>query len=348
MFVCVVPTVLLQLKRHTAEVTRLKAAAAAERQALEQQLAQMRDAYADLQQQSEQQQQQLQEQEQGQLALQQQLEEQQEAAEQQICELQQQLQAAETQLQQLSADVEAVRSNASNSWQNPQQQQRAQIAAAMASDSDDEAAAAVNRSFADDVKASVAAVDSQSRPGTPAAAAVEHALRAQLGIVNAEVARLRHELDVAKAAQSEERQLTGAEIMRLQQELSEAAASASSTAGAADAAAAGEPEVTSQPPLADVTADNSSGNSWHSVHDNPAYEQQQMLLESGSKQQKLSAEQELPEVVSQYEARLQDQAETIGSLQQQLKQQQQLLATLRKPERRVSTDKCSLLVIEVD
>jgi hypothetical protein len=185
-----------------------------------------------------------------------------------------------------------------------------------------------------------------SEAASDAAAATEHALRAQLGIANAEVARLRHELDVALVSVRQERQLTGQEILRLQNELSEAAEAAASASGgasgsaAAAAAAAGEAEVTSRC----LQGGDSSGISWRSVHDNPAFEQHRVVpanlaaaaaaLEVGAGDCKPSS----PDVL-QYEARLQDQADTILSLQQQLKQQQQLLAALQRPaanERRVS------------
>lgn len=318
------------MKRHSAEVSGLQAAATAERKGLEQQLSALRDELAALQQQDDQRQQQLELFEQDYAALEQQLAEQREAAEQQVEELQRLLQGAEAELQQfkLPDPRTAAAAGRSSSCRDHQQQQRDDLAAAMASDSEG----------ADDAQDGLVVCHQEglanegevdSRPSTPATAAVEHALRAQLGIANAEVARLRHELDVARASRSEERQLTGAEIMRLQQELSEAAASASSTGAAAGAA--GEAEVTSQlqyqQPQLDVV--RISSNSWHSLHAGTAREQQ-------GKQSAAGGAETGADVAAHYEARLQDQAETITSLQQQLKQQQQLLATLRRPERRVS------------
>jgi hypothetical protein len=163
---------------------------------------------------------------------------------------------------------------------------------------------------------------------------------------------LRHELDVALVSVRQERQLTGQEIMRLQNELSEAAEAAASASGgasgAAAAGAAGEPEVTS----CCLQGGDSSGISWRSVHDNPAFEQQQRGAPTGRTPAAAAAGDGYDasgadvaqdcrvDVLQQYEARLQDQADTILSLQQQLKQQQQLLAALQRPptvnERRVS------------
>jgi hypothetical protein len=187
-----------------------------------------------------------------------------------------------------------------------------------------------------------------------------HALRAELGIANAEVARLRHQLDVSQTSQQQERELTGHEILRLQQELSEAAASGSGGAAGGDAA----DEVTSRMGLANRVG-SSSTSSWHSVHDNPAFEQAQQQQQSPSELQALltadgeecdecegeeGQEYGNQELVmqagadvaagdggqlSRYEAKLQDQADTISSLQRQLKQQEQLLVALQKRERRV-------------
>jgi len=56
-----------------------------------------------------------------------------------------------------------------------------------------------------------------------------HALRAELGVAHAEIARLQHELAVVSCSRAEERELTGQEIMRLQQELTEAVSSSSLT-----------------------------------------------------------------------------------------------------------------------
>lgn len=329
------------MKRHSAEVARLQSAAAADRQSLEQQLTALRSDLAALQQQDAQRQQQLEHLEQDNAVLQQQLNEQQ-SAQQQIMELQRLLQDYEAEIQRLQSEVQASAAVAADGshWQDQQQQQQHdELAAAMASDSEGEDSNPHDRLVISHQEGLTIQSGAQSRPSTPAAAALEHALRAELGIANAEVARLRHELDVAQAARSEERQLTGAEIMRLQQELSEAAASASSTGGAAAPAAGGEAEVTSQLHQRNEVRHNSS-NSWHSVHDNPAYEQQQQAQQLMPQDDILAGtaknHNDPAGLVEQYKARLQDQTETITSLQQQLKQQQQLLAALRKQERRVS------------
>lgn len=340
------------MKRHSSEVSRLQAAAAAERQAAEQQLRTLQMDLKSLQQQDQQREQQLQSLEQDKAMLQEQIEQQQQAADAQIGELQRLLQEAEADVPQLQAELQHLAAGASagqaaaaaavaaaadqdSSWQRQQQQERDVLAAAMASDTED-TDNGHDRLVICHQEGLTISDTAQSRPTTPAAAAMEHALRAELGMANAEVARLRHELDVARAASKEERHLTGVEIMRLQQELSEAAVSASSTGAAA--AAAGDDEVTSQLPVQQQQLEgcrNSSSNSWHSVHENPAFEQQQQQG-YGAATAETAPTAARADLVSQYEGRLQDQSQTIASLQQQLKQQQHLLATLRKPERRVS------------
>jgi predicted nucleic acid-binding Zn-ribbon protein len=348
----------VQIKRHSVEVSRIQAAAASERQALEQQLAATQRQLAQLQQADGQLQQQLQQLQEGHGQMQQQLEQQQAAAEAQLQEMQQQLEQADAEVQQLQAELDAA-----DLQLQQQQQQQGECPAEVASAAAGMAAAEDAAAAAGDGSDGAAAEDdvddaAPSEAASDAAAATEHALRAQLGIANAEVARLRHELDVALVSVRQERQLTGQEIMRLQNELSEAAEAAASASGsasgAAAAAAAGDPEVTSRC----LQGGDSSGISWRSVHDNPAFEQQQRGAPAGQTPA-TAGDADISHAVDgfgvagadvaqacradasqQYEARLQDQADTILSLQQQLKQQQQLLATLQRPptvnEHRVS------------
>jgi TolA-binding protein len=343
----------MQIKRHSAEVARIQAAAASERQALEQQLAAAQQQLAQLQQADSQRQQQLQQLSEAREQLQQQLEQQQAAADEQLQELQQQLGQAEAEVQQLQQELEAADLQLQQQRQYQAEVASAAVGAAAAEDADGSAGAAAGDEIA---SASDADDTAPSEVASDAAAATEHALRAQLGIANAEVARLRHELDVALVSVRQERQLTGQEIMRLQNELSEAAEAAASASGgasgaAAAAAAAGEPEVTSRC----LQENDSSCVSWRSVHDNPAFEQQRGVpaglaapgAASGCAVKAAAVADDYksgrPDVL-QYETRLQDQAATIHSLQQQLKQQQQLLAALQRPvgnERRVSTHICS-------
>jgi DNA repair exonuclease SbcCD ATPase subunit len=281
--------------------------------------------------------------------------------------LAQQLTAADAELQQLREHLAEAEDEIAALTQQLQQQER-QL---QAQQHDFNAFAAEQAANGED--AADEDVDgSGSRPHAPAA--VVHALRAELGIANAEVARLRHQLDVASVSQQQERELTGHEILRLQQELSEAAASGSVGAAAAADAAAAE-EVTSRLGTNRIGSDSSS--SWHSVHDNPAFEhggrqqQQQQDLQAllgepcdveeggeGVQSEHMTTNGQytnqavvLPDApaaahaadvygvavskVSRYEAKLQDQADTISSLQRQLKQQEQLLAALQKRERRV-------------
>lgn len=390
--------VCLQLRRHQAEVARLQETAAADHKALEQQLAAAHRQVAQLQQQDqtaqqalaqlEQQAQHLQQQLAQRTAesedLQQQLAQQAAVAEelqQQLheqeqrqhggggaeAELAQQLSAADAELQQLREQLAEAEGEIAALTQQLQQHERALRARAQ-------------QDFvpfaADHAAGSGDDADEGSSPHVPAAEL--HALRAELGIANAEVARLRHQLDVAQASQQQERELTGHEIMRLQQELSEAAASGSGGAAAADAA--GADEVTSRLGTNRIGSDSSS--SWHSVHDNPAFEhaaqqqkqrrqqqqdELQLLLCASGKEEEGSGDEHSeqtgpaqqhshqaltdvpgpPQVdaagafaaskLARYESKLQDQADTISSLQRQLKQQEQLLVALQKPERRVSS-----------
>jgi hypothetical protein len=327
--------------------TRQQQLAQLEQQAhqMQQQLAQQ-EAYAeDLQQQ----QQQLQEQ-------------QQQHTSGAAAELAQQLTAADAELQQLREQFAEAEGEVAALQQQLQQQERQP----QAQQHEFSVFAAEQAATGDDDAADEGGDGSGSSPLTPAAAV--HALRAELGIANAEVARLRHQLDVASASQQQERELTGHEILRLQQELSEAAGSGSGGAAAE--------EVMSRLGTNRIGSDSSS--SWHSVHDNPAFEhggrqqqQQQQDLhallgepcdeEAGNEDEHLqqmttigqynSQAVVLPDApaaaraadvsgvavskVSRYDATLQDQAETISSLQRQLKQQEQLLAALQKRERRV-------------
>jgi predicted nucleic acid-binding Zn-ribbon protein len=332
----------LQLRRHQAEVSRLHETAAADRRALEQQLAAAQRLTAQLQQQDQAKQQQLEQLEQQAQDLQQQRAQQQLAQQQAVSEdlqqalheqhqqhqhpggaedeLMQQLAASDAELQQLREQlVEAEDEIAALSQQLQEQQAQADFSAS--------GQAHYAEGTAED----------GSSPHAPAA--VLHALRAELGMANAEVARLRHQLDVASASQQQERELTGHEIMRLQQELSEAASSGSVGAAAAGGAAA--EEVTSRPGTNRIDSRPGSSNSWHSVHDNPAFEQtqQQQPHASFTQQQgqgNVVAAAAGAAKLSRYESKLQDQAETISSLQRQLKQQEQLLAAMQKQERRVS------------
>lgn len=332
--------------------------AAADRRVLEQELAAAQRQVSQLQQQDQAWQQQLAQLEQQEQHLQQQLAQQQESS----MELQQQLHEQ----QQQAHDAQASWAQALASREAEMQQLREQLAEV------EEEAAALSQQLQQDqgpshsLRPSTADdQDADADASTSEPAAVVHALRAELGIANAEVARLRHQLDVAQTSQQQERELTGHEILRLQQELSEAAASGSAGAIAAAVDESAAEEATSRLGTHRVGSDSTS--SWHSVHDNPAFEQQQQPLQRrastgavaavrGQPQQQLDGHvpgdhagvmpaTEPTEVsdaayaaaskLSRYEAKLRDQAETISSLQRQLKQQEQLLVTLQKRERRV-------------
>lgn len=368
----------LQLRRHQSEVGRLQEAAAAERRALEQQLAASQRQLAQLQQKEQGRQQQLEQLEQQAQHLQQQLAQQQavsqELEQQQVrsgsaeAELVHQLTMADAELQQLREQLAEAEEHVAALTQQLQEQQEQQQHGLPAS------------ADLDPVEEQEGGGGGNGSPRVPAA--VVHALRAELGMANAEVARLRHQLDVSQASQQQERELTGHEILRLQQELSEAAASGSGSAAAAgDGGAAAADEVTSR--LGANRVCSSSTSSWHSVHENPAFEQvhpqpQQQASElqallvgeedeecgeckgegleegqqgrDGSCSQVLVLQDAAADVaapagmgapgaaskLSRYEAKLQDQADTISSLQRQLKQQEQLLVALQKRERRVS------------
>jgi len=350
---------LLQLMRHRSEIARVQDSAAADRRVLEQELAAAQRQASQLQQQDQAWQQQLAQLEQQEQHLQQQLAQQQESS----LELQQQLHEQ----QQQAHDAQASWAQALASREAELQQLREQL-----TEAEEEAAALLQQLQQDQgpphlQRPSTAGdQDADADASTSEPAAVVHALRAELGIANAEVARLRHQLDVAQASQQQERELTGHEILRLQQELSEAAASGSAGAPAAVDESAAE-EVTSRLGTHRVGSDSTS--SWHSVHNNPAFEQQQqhqplqrrastgaVAAGRGQHQQQLDghvpsdhagvkpatepaetsdAAYAAASKLSRYEAKLRDQAETISSLQRQLKQQEQLLVTLQKRERRV-------------
>eukprot|EP00775_Hariotina_reticulata_P008186 gene8186-8377_t len=73
----------------------------------------------------------------------------------------------------------------------------------------------------------------------------------------AEVARLRHELDVASCSRAAERELTGQEILRLQQELSEAVSSSSlMNSRGAILAHSSSPKSSTAWPHQDISVDN--------------------------------------------------------------------------------------------
>lgn len=371
----VLPVGVPQLRRHQAEVTRLQEAATADRRALEQQLAGAQRQLSQLQQQDAARQQQVEQLEQQAQYLQQQLAQQQavsqELEQQQVhssgseAELAQQLSMADAELQQLREQLAEAEDEIAALSQRLQQQELEQHHHQAQQD------------FMQSAELGTAADNDgggDGDDGSPrVAAAVVHALRAELGIANAEVARLRHQLDVSQTSQQQERELTGHEILRLQQELSEAAASGSGAAAGGDAA----DEVTSRMGLVNRVG-SSSTSSWHSVHDNPAFEQaqQQQQQQSPSELQALptaDGEEECDECEGEegqeygsqelvmqagadvaagdgeqllrYEAKLQDQADTISSLQRQLKQQEQLLAALQKRERRVRSCRCALTAV---
>lgn len=215
-----------------------------------------------------------------------------------------------------------------------------------------------------------------------------HSLRAQLGMACAEVARLRHELDVASCSRAAERELTGQEILRLQQELSDAVSTSSvmNSRGAVlhrslsprsstarphedicvdNAAAVEAGEVTSsllsqqqqQQQLCDEENEESDRCSWHSALPSSAacdVAAAGLLTESNMHHFSINPQktplagdgQELKHApytatgsgsssMQQYEAQLHDQADTMASLQQQLKQQQMLLASLQMRDKRV-------------
>jgi predicted nucleic acid-binding Zn-ribbon protein len=326
----------LQLRRHQVEVSRLQETAAADRRAFEQQLAAAQRVSAQLRQQDQARQQEVEELEQQAQDLQRQLAQQQAVSE----DLQQALHAHEQQQQQHPGGAEDDLVQQLAAADAELQQLREQLAeaedeiAALAQQLQEQQAQADFSGSAQGYDPEGIAEDGSS-PHAPAA--VVHALRAELGMANAEVARLRHQLDVASASQQQERELTGHEILRLQQELSETATSGSGEAAAAGDAAADE--VTSRPVTNRLDSRPGSSNSWHSVHGNPAFEQQQQQQGQGNVMASgLAAADSAGAAakLSRYESKLQDQAETISSLQRQLKQQEQLLAAMQKRERRVS------------
>jgi hypothetical protein len=355
----------LQFKRHTAELSRIQATAAAERQALEQQLSATRRQLSQQQQQCS-----------AYLQEVQQLSQERDTLQEQLVQSHQAQLAAVQQGDDLRHQVQLVQ------YEEQQEQDEAAAAAAVEEEQQQQHQVEVWRSSSTATSTSSAA---EVYGGDDDA--VLHSLRAQLGVACAEIAQLRHELDVATSSQAAERDLTGQEILRLQQELSEAVSSSSemnsrgavlrssscgtkgSTARpyahiiSADQATAAEAgEITSpllsqqqqqQPQCSDENED-SDKCSWHSVlPSSAACEVAPSALLAGSRTHHSSSDPEaLPAAdeqqlkwaacmahgsssLQQYEAQLQDQADTIASLQQQLKQQQMLLAALQRRDRRV-------------
>lgn len=358
------------MRRYQDEITRLQDAATADRRAAEQQLSVAHRQLAQLQQQEQTWQQQAAHLQQQSQDLQQQLEQQNctcDALQQQLVQQEQEAAAAQAKVERqlVTADAERLQlrdqlaaAQSEIAMLSPGSQQCQQQQQDHPGDFDELHAEATSN------------MDNWMQPEELPQAAAMHALRAELGMANAEVARLQHQLDVAREAQKQERELSGHEIIRLQQELSEVSSRSSGAVAAAAAVGAGDVtaavEVTSRAGGGRFGSD--STGSWHSVHDNPAFEQleQQAAAQCGAgaaaveadseglhEQQQLqygqagmsgvcdaaakaaAASHENFRLLLRYKEKLQDQSDTISSLQRQLKQQEQLLVTLQKRERRV-------------
>jgi hypothetical protein len=183
--------------------------------------------------------------------------------------------------------------------------------------------------------AAVAAGDERgamAADGSPA----EHAVRAELRVSQAEVARLRHELDVKRSSADQQLHLAQKEILRLQGILpSEESAGAASRG--AELGDGGMDEMREGGGDLGNGLDQGGGlkrdevHGWALVVENPAYMAEHQFLHGQQVQVGHKQQQQGEDVaVSWYEQRLADMEDTIGSLRQQLKLQEQTVVALQR------------------
>ena len=279
--------------------------------------------------------------------------EQQQQLEEQLRELEHQLEASRREREELQQRVEAaaaaanavnaIESNHQQDCQGDEQQQQKQQGKKMPpADAD-----SLRKGDGEDCGTPDAVVTPRGRSHGSAAGVgeggvvvdgspAEHAVRAELRVSQAEVARLRHELDVKRSSADQQLHLAQKEILRLQGILPASDGVTGDDCGEDQMGGKGgagdlrEPLDQQGRSAVGFKQQDEVEVGWALVVENPAFLAEPLVLPGGGKLQQQQEREREGVAASWYEQRVADMEDTIGSLRQQLKLQEQTVAALQR------------------